>query len=414
MKNGKYRVLVVSDRPVQYASPLLRRHARHPQLDTLVAYCSLQGAVSAVDPGYGIEVKWDVPLLDGYNWISLCGERGAGPRPGMLSKALWRLVRDGNFDAMYVGGYYFREAWTAMLAAKCNGIPIILSTDVHALKSRRAGSRFTQTIKKAIVSRIFRMAGAVTTGSSGATAYIRSLGVSDERILLSGNVVDNDWWTERAAAVDRAAVRGGWNVPAEACVVLYCAQMQPWKRPGDLLEAFARAQVSGSYLIFAGEGPLRGELEQRARELGIAERVRFLGFVNQTGLPAVYSSADVFVLPSEYEPFGLVVNEAMLCGCPAVVSDAVGAKFDLVRNGETGYVFPSGDAQALASILRTLLDDRPQIERMGTAARERMKTWTPEMNVGAFVRAVQIATTNRKDKRGAEKKSHAAVSAEKR
>jgi glycosyltransferase involved in cell wall biosynthesis len=141
--------------------------------------------------------------------------------------------------------------------------------------------------------------------------------------------------------------------------------------------------------------------------------VRLLGFVNQTGLPAVYSSSDILVLPSGYEPFGLVVNEAMLCGCPAVVSDAVGAKFDLVRDGETGYVFPSGDVHALANILRKLLEDRPQIQRMGAAAKERMKTWTPEMNVGGFVRAVQIATANR-NKGRAKNKTQVAVSPEKR
>jgi len=242
---------------------------------------------------------------------------------------------------------------------------------------------------------------------------VKSLGVPEDRIQLCGNVVDNAWWSERSVAVDRAAVRSAWNVPAEAPVVLYCAHMQPWKRPGDLLEAFSRAHISGSYLIFAGEGPLRGELELRARELGIAECVRLLGFVNQTGLPAVYSSSDILVLPSGYEPFGLVVNEAMLCGCPAVVSDAVGAKFDLVRDGETGYVFPSGDVHALANILRKLLEDRPQIQRMGAAAKERMKTWTPEMNVGGFVRAVQIATANR-NKGRAKNKTQVAVSPEKR
>jgi glycosyltransferase involved in cell wall biosynthesis len=417
MKNSKYRVLLVCDRPVQYATPLLRRHARQPHLDVLVAYCSLRGAVAALDPGYGIEVQWDVPLLDGYEWIALCGEKDApntSRRPGLFSKALWRLVRDGDFDAVYVGGYYFREAWAAILAAKWSGIPIILSTDVHGLKSQRAKSKFMQGIKRAVVSRIFRMAGAVNTGSSGATAYVRSLGVAEERILLAGNMVDNGWWTERAADADRDAVRRAWNVPADGVVILFCATLQPWKRPGDLLEAFSRALVPDSYLVFAGEGPLRRALEQRARDLGIAARVRFLGFVNQTGLPEVYAASDLLVLPSEYESFGLVVNEAMLCGCPAVVSDRVGAKYDLVRDGETGYVFPATDVEALADILRTLLGNRGQIARMSAAAKERMKAWTPEMNSNAFARAVQIAAASRKGGRQMQESNQPVVSSEKR
>jgi glycosyltransferase involved in cell wall biosynthesis len=97
------------------------------------------------------------------------------------------------------------------------------------------------------------------------------------------------------------------------------------------------------------------------------------------------------VLPSEYEPFGLVVNEAMLCGCPVVVSDRVGARYDLVREGETGCVYPCGDVEALARILASLLYECSQLDRMRAAAKDRMQTWTPEMNVETFVKAVELA-----------------------
>ena len=105
-------------------------------------------------------------------------------------------------------------------------------------------------------------------------------------------------------------------------------------------------------------GRKESHLERRAAELGLEDRVRFLGFVNQSQLPSVYCAADLFVLPSLFEPFGLVVNEAMLCGLPVAVSDRVGAKFDLVRPDENGYVFPAGDVEALAAILRQILPDR--------------------------------------------------------
>lgn len=394
MKDGRFRILHVCEHPVQYSSILWRRQAQHPKLDILVAYCSLRGAIPAMNPGFGVEVAWDVPLLDGYPWTlaapAKSGQNGVG-RAGLFSKKLWQLVRGGGFDAVCLGGYYFPEAWTAILAAKRQGIPIIMCTDAHSLESRRAKSKVALAIKKIIVGRIFRMADVVITSSSRAEIFLRALGVTRERIFLGRYVVDNTWWTERASHLDRSALRRGWGLPAEARVVLYCAKLQSWKRPGDLLEAFSRANVSDSYLIFAGDGPLRKKLEQRARALGLGDRVRFLGFVNQTGLPGVYVTSDLLVLPSDYEPFGLVVNEAMLCGCPAVVSDCVGAGYDLVREGETGSVFPCGDVGALARILGLLLSDRSQLDRMRAAARERMQTWTPEMNVEAFVRAVEAA-----------------------
>jgi glycosyltransferase involved in cell wall biosynthesis len=162
-----------------------------------------------------------------------------------------------------------------------------------------------------------------------------------------------------------------------------------------LLLAFARAKVNDSYLVFAGDGPLKPALEEEAARLGILERVRFLGFVNQSSLPAVYSAADLLILPSEHEPFAVVVNEAMLCGCAVAVSDRVGARFDLVRPGENGFVFRCGEIEELAGILREALADRPRLRQMGAAARERMRDWSPAQNIEAFLSAMEKAVSRK-------------------
>jgi glycosyltransferase involved in cell wall biosynthesis len=143
--------------------------------------------------------------------------------------------------------------------------------------------------------------------------------------------------------------------------------------------------------VIAGEGPLRKELEATAKNLRISESIRFLGFVNQLQLPATYCSVDLLVLPSGYEPFGVVVNEAMLCGCPVVVSDRVGAHFDLVHPGTTGFIYPCGDVNALAAILQNVLPNRERLKQIGEAAKNRMKTWSPHENVEALVGAIQAA-----------------------
>ena len=202
-------------------------------------------------------------------------------------------------------------------------------------------------------------------------------------------VVDNDWWIAKARGTDRVAVRRRWKVPENANVVLFCAKLQPWKRPADVLRAFYRAEIRNSYLVFAGEGPLRKELEQEASQLGIFEKVRFLGFVNQSGLPDVYVSSDVMVLPSEYEPFGLVVNEAMLCGCGVIVSDHVGARFDLIKDGQTGCVYPCGNTDALSRCLQELLSDPGVLSRQREAAMQSIGQWSPEAYIRSFVEAVR-------------------------
>jgi glycosyltransferase involved in cell wall biosynthesis len=402
MQGNKYRVLIVSSHPVQYAAPLYRLMAQHPKLDILVAYCSLLGAERGVDPGFGIEVEWDIPLLDGYPWVCVPNKSpkpGLGRFWGLVNPELWRLIRSGGFDAVVIfTGYVYATFWIALMAAKSKGIPFLFGTDAHEIRPRD-GKRWKATLKKWLWRYLFRLADVVIVPSSGSVNLMCKLGISPECIVLTPFVVDNDWWSQKAKEVDREAVRRKWDIPSDSTVVLFCAKLQPWKRPQDALRAFAKANVPNSFLLFAGEGPLRKDLEDEARAQGLAEQVRFLGFVNQSQLPGIYKASDWLVLPSESEPFGVVVNEAMLCGCPVIVSDRVGARYDLVQEGETGFIYPCGDVEALAQILREVLPDRERLRKMGEAARKRMETWSPRENIEAFVQAVEKAVQRKRGKK---------------
>ncbi|MGI0084716.1 MAG: glycosyltransferase, partial [Nitrososphaerales archaeon] len=141
--------------------------------------------------------------------------------------------------------------------------------------------------------------------------------------------------------------------------------------------------------------PMRHDLETEAKALCISDRTRFLGFINQSGLPSVYCGSDLLVLPSEYEPFGVVVNEMMLCGHGAIVSDRVGARFDLIREGETGFVFPCGNIDALAKLLRDTLSNREDLRRYGEAAKRRVMEWSPENYGQGLIEAVRLAIHRR-------------------
>jgi glycosyltransferase involved in cell wall biosynthesis len=233
----------------------------------------------------------------------------------------------------------------------------------------------------------------VIVPSSGTRDLMLSLGLPDERITLTPYVVDNAWWLAQSARVDRESIRGSWGASKNNVVILFCAKLQPWKRPLDLLEAFSKASSSNALLVFAGEGPLRASLEMEAAKRGIADRVRFLGFVNQTQLPAIYTASDLLVLPSGYDAFGVVVNEAMLCGCPVIASDRVGATRDLVIHGRTGFVYPCGDVDALARVIRQSVDEESTLLELSRAARTRMETWSPRENIDGTLSAVARAVS---------------------
>jgi glycosyltransferase involved in cell wall biosynthesis len=99
------------------------------------------------------------------------------------------------------------------------------------------------------------------------------------------------------------------------------------------------------------------------------------------------------VLPSEYEPFAVVVNEAMLCGCPVAASDRVGAARDLIAHGRTGFVYPCGDLEALAAVLRQATSGERKLSVTGRAARARMDSWSPRDNIEATLSAVARAVS---------------------
>jgi glycosyltransferase involved in cell wall biosynthesis len=395
----KYRVLLIASHPIQYAAPLYRLMAKHPQLDILVAYCSLQGAEKGVDPGFGVEVAWDVPLLEGYPWVHVPNR---SPRPGidrffgLINPGLWKLVRQGRFDCLIVYGYAYLSFWLAILSAKSARIPLILATDATCL-APRDGRGWKIPLKRILLPRIFGLADIVCAPSSATIEFLRSLGIPEDCIVLCHYTVDNDYFAQATAKVNRIEVRQRWNIPDDAVVILFCGKLVPWKRPQDVLRAFAainqQPQVVSNpvYLIYAGEGILRQSLEIEAKSLGVTDRVRFLGFVNQSRLPEVYAASDLLVLPSEYDSWGLVVNEAMVCGLPVIVSDRVGAERDLVRPGETGEIYPVGNVAALSSILRRLLADPTQLKRMGEAARRRMETWSYRECIAGYVEAIEKA-----------------------
>jgi glycosyltransferase involved in cell wall biosynthesis len=389
------KVLLVSTHPVQYAAPLYRRYAADPRVDVTVAYCSLQGAEPGMDPDFGVETAWDVPLLDSYRWVH---PPNRSPRPGLrgfwglINPGLWRIIRQGRFEVVVCYGYRAASFWIAALAAKRSGAALVLTTDAHNLIPRN-GAAWKARFKGALLPQIFSLADGILVPSSRGVGFLRSLGLSPERIFLTPYVIDTPFFSARAAACDREAMRARWNIPPAAPVALFVGKLVPWKRPGDFLEAAAR--VEDLYAIFAGEGHLRTVLEARSAFPDLRGRVRFLGFTNQTGLPQIYAGCDVLVLPSEYEPFGLVVNEAFACGIPAVVSEACGAGGDLVRDGETGYVVPVGAVEELADRLRVLAADPGFRQTMGEKARSRIAEWGPGQNAEAFADACLTVAARR-------------------
>ncbi|HVE77045.1 MAG TPA: glycosyltransferase [Actinomycetota bacterium] len=382
---NRINVLIMSTHPVQYASAIFRSYYSHPALNSLVAYCSMQGSEEGRDPEFGVDFAWDVPLLDGHEWVN---PPNAARRPsldrafGLVNPGLWRLIRSSNFDVVVCYGYRQVSFWIAIAAAKMSRSALVLSTDAHDLQSRQ-GSLLKRLVKGPLLRVVYRLADGSLAPSTRSRKFLAELGV--RRPYLTPYVVDNAFFASKSAKSGKLGLRVDLGWPKKSVVALFMGKLVAWKRPGDVLEAAAR--VDGLRVLMAGDGPLRAELEHRASMPDLNGRVEFLGFVNQSEAPRIYASSDVLVLPSSYEPFGVVVNEAFACGVPAVVSDACGASDDLVADEETGFVFHTGDVEDLAHLLSRFVAESGLAAKLGTGARQRISQWDVDANTDAFVAA---------------------------
>jgi glycosyltransferase involved in cell wall biosynthesis len=392
MRKTKPTALLVSSQPIQNAASL-QAMAGDARLDVLTAYCSLPDAKLWRDPEHLTKEAFDLPMLDGYAWV---GVPNYSPLPrlgkfyGLINPGIIRLV--AKSDCCIVYGHAYVSFWLAIATAKLLGKPLLLGTDATSLESHYGAGGWKSSLKKRVLPFLYNhVADLVLVPSTAAKRFICSLPVAERRVALTPYVVDNDAIAAIAGAADRRKIRAEWQIPESATVAVFCAKFLPRKRPQDVLQAFAQANPPGSYLVMVGAGPEWDNLQKETGRLGIKDRVRFVGLVKYSRLPEVYAASDLLVFPSEHEPYGLPVNDAMVCGIPAVVSDRVGAGLDLIEDGRTGFVYPCGDVAALAAILRRLLADPAQLKRMGEAARRRMDAWSPRDNAEATILAARKA-----------------------
>jgi glycosyltransferase involved in cell wall biosynthesis len=210
--------------------------------------------------------------------------------------------------------------------------------------------------------------------------------------------VDNERFASQAGAPGvREAARRRWKIDENKTAFLYSGKFIPKKHPLELLEAFRLALENSareSHLLMVGDGELRARCEAFVTDHRLP--VAFAGFLNQTEIPSAYAAADCLVLPSDDgETWGLVVNEAMACGLPAIVSDQVGCGPDLVEPGRTGAMFPFGNWEALATALTDLSGDPEALRRQGQEARIRVAAYSAAAAAQGTLEAVRFVARQR-------------------
>jgi glycosyltransferase involved in cell wall biosynthesis len=392
----RIRVGYLVSHPIFYQAPLLRLLSQHPEVDLTVLFISDFSTREYFDEGFGSAVRWNADLLSGYNsrFVGISKRRYSFWSP--WPKSLLSELREGQFDCLWVHGYNHVAILIALARSTLIGVPVLFRGEGHRLAQMQTSLK--RRLKNAIFRRVAREVSAFLAIGSMNRAYYEALGVESSRIFHVPYAVDNDAFQREAAKarVSRDEFRANLGLSADRPVILYVSKLQKRKRPMDLLSAYARLSPNGidqppADLIFVGEGEERSSLEKAIKALGW-NSVHLLGFRNQDELPRFYDLCDVFVLPSEREPWGLVVNEVMNAGKPVICSSEVGAAYDLIEEDKNGFVYPVGDVAQLSQRIEFVLQSKARCEEMGAASLKKIAHWGYLQDVEGIVKAAMHVT----------------------
>lgn len=393
------RLAIVATHPIQYHVAWYRGLAARDDVDLTVWFGSIP-TPERQGVGFDVAFEWDVPVLEGYPWKRLPVAGSDPSLSGFLSirtSGVGALLDAERPDAVVLTGWQSLSLVQTLLACRRRGIPTLVRAESNALKPR---PWWVRAIHRTLLA---RFDGFLAIGRANERFYLDA-GVAPERIFPAPYFVDGAFFEAERSRLepDRDAIRAAWGIPPSSTCFLFVGKLQPKKRPADLLEAFARVHDADpeARLLVVGTGPLEAELRARAAELDLP--VVFAGFLNQTEIGRAYVAGDCLVFPSDWgETWGLVVNEAMIFGVPAIVSDRVGCGPDLVEPGETGWRFPFGDVAVLADRMLEAASDGAALRRTGERARRRVAAHSVERTVASTVEAARWAASGGRLARGA-------------
>lgn len=382
----KKRVVVLLPVPTPYREPLLEWFAACGLYEILVLYSREAQPSQAWRLG---KPKYPARYLKNFAPRSWHGRFLIGA----LNPGVWRELSGFRPDAVIVYGYSTVTTLLAILWTVSHRVPLLMRSDSNLL-NEEAKPRRVLAVKRLFLRWLTgRARGFLAVGTSN-SQYWMHYGAKPQKVFSAPYAVDNDYFrreTDRHRPA-RAQIRSenGWR---QSYLLLYVGRLS-WEKGVDvLIEAMRRISATRPDigLILVGDGPERETLQIQARDL---PQVRFLGFQDWDQLPRFYAAADLFVLPSRHEPWGMVVNEAMASGLPVLATRRVGAAQDLTIEGQDGFVVQEDDADAMASAIDRACQSEERLRAMGEAAQHIIDNWTYDATLSGFHQALASCLGN--------------------
>lgn len=367
-------LVIVASHPIQYQACVWRELEALRALRFEVWYGTDYGVRPQASQWGPKDFRWDVDLLSGYphrflpNW-----SRRPDPQRylGKIYPPLVTELMALRPKAVLVQGYRNLHEQLGLLGGKLAGARLIFRADTNAWSGRQ---HTAQRLKHVVLRQLYESIDAFLSIGPANERHYLELGVPPKKLFTAPYGVDDAFFERMGSELlgEQSRIRAEFGVPERSPLVLFAGVLTPVKAVENLIDAVS--SMPDVHLLVAGSG--RDETSLRTLAERVAPgRVHFAGFLNQTRLARAYASADVFCLPSRYEPWGLVVNEALAMKRPVVVTKVCGVAPDVEACG-AGIVVPAESSAALAEGLAQVLHDRDRfadgIERFSATHRTRL------------------------------------------
>ena len=384
------KIAVIASHPIQYYAPWFKYITQTTLLNIRVFYLWDFGVTNRIDPGFQKSLKWDIPLLEGYDYefvVNSSSNPGTHSFWGLQNPTLYQQVRYYQPDAVLLMNYNYDSIYQFLWMWKSQKIPLLFRGDSHRLFVHHSPKEW---LRKLWITFIYENFSAFLYVGKANYEYFRYHRVPSEKLFFSPHAIDNDRFLQTAslASQDANEWKKELGIPRDTQVIIFVGKFEVKKRPIDLLQAFLRAKLVNVSLLFVGSGSLESELKERAKD---NKYIFFAPFQNQSQMPRTYQIADLIVLPSygSGETWGLVINEAMCMACPVVVSSHVGCAQDLVYPYQNGLIFPAGDVSALSCALQDAFADQDRLKIWGEASRKIINNYSYKQATQGLLEALE-------------------------
>lgn len=353
------RIAIVSTHPIQYNAPLFKALAKSIKIQIKVFYTWSQVENGEKhDPGFGKDIKWDIPLLDGYAFEfvkNVAKKPGSHHYRGINNPDLIKRIKLFQPHAVLIMGWSFISHFRCMRYFK-NKIPVWFRGD-STLIDEQPGIK--QMLRRIFLRKVYSYIDKAFYVGTKNKEYFEVHGLKESQLVYAPHAIDNQRFAEPDLYYKEQAriLRNKLGIDEEAFVVLFVGKLEVKKNPYFLLELAKYLTGQQFRFVFVGNGILEQYLKQEA---AMDKRILFLGFQNQQAMPIVYRIAGVFVLPSQGpgETWGLAMNEAMACGVPVVASNKCGGTVDLIIPNKNGLIFSAGEVGKVAAFIKKMLSKK--------------------------------------------------------